>query len=192
MIKAVIFDCFGVLTVSTWQQLWASLPDIKLQETARELNRLYDRGDLTKEEFTAKLQSATGMSVSEMQSKLFSPSTDKNVALFEYIKKLKSKLKIGMLSNVATGWVRDEFLSPKEQALFDDMVLSYEVRLAKPDPQIFQLACKRLGVKPDEAVLVDDIERYCEAARAVGMHAIAYQNVQQTKAELQMLLNRSG
>lgn len=191
MIKAVIFDCFGVLTISTWQQLWASLPDVKLQETARELNRLYDRGDLTKEEFIAKLQAATGMSVSEMQSKLFSPSMDKNTALFDYIKTLKPTLKVGMLSNVATGWVREEFLSPQEQALFDDMVLSYEVRLAKPDPQIFQLACKRLGVQPHEAILVDDIERYCQAARAVGMHAIVYQNVQQTKTELQELLSQS-
>jgi len=56
--------------------------------------------------------------------------------------------------------------------VFDVVVDSSEVGLRKPDSAIYLLTCERLGVKPDEAVFLDDNERNCEGARAVGLHAI--------------------
>jgi putative hydrolase of the HAD superfamily len=49
------------------------------------------------------------------------------------------------------------------------MVLSFEVGLSKPDAQIYQLACKRLDVKPTETVFIDDLEPFCRAAQDLGM-----------------------
>ena len=59
-------------------------------------------------------------------------------------------------------------------ALFDDVVVSAEVGLAKPDPEVFRLAARRLGLPPAECVFVDDWDVNVGAAREVGMAAILY------------------
>jgi HAD superfamily hydrolase (TIGR01509 family) len=51
----------------------------------------------------------------------------------------------------------------------DVIVLSYEVRLAKPDPAIYRLALHRLGGEPANALLVDDQVAFLDAAAALGM-----------------------
>jgi putative hydrolase of the HAD superfamily len=58
--------------------------------------------------------------------------------------------------------------------LFDDVVCSALVELAKPDPAIYALSAERLGLPPAACVFVDDSERNIEAARAAGMPAIFY------------------
>jgi putative hydrolase of the HAD superfamily len=61
--------------------------------------------------------------------------------------------------------------------LVDHMVLSCEVGAAKPDPQIYEIALDRLGVDAPEALFVDDQQRYCDGAAAVGMHAVLLDRV---------------
>jgi putative hydrolase of the HAD superfamily len=58
--------------------------------------------------------------------------------------------------------------------LFDDIVVSAEVGVAKPAPRIFQLAAERLGVEPASCVFVDDWDQNVEAAREVGMQAVLH------------------
>ena len=58
--------------------------------------------------------------------------------------------------------------------LFDDIVCSAEVGMAKPEPAIYLLAAERLGLKPPECVFVDDLDTNVEAARQVGMHAVLF------------------
>jgi putative hydrolase of the HAD superfamily len=189
MIKAVIFDCFGVLTTDTWLAFIDSLPpDIDVAQ-ARELNHQYDAGLITRDEFLQGVHEVTGRYPEEVE-KLLSAETAKNTALLEYIHRLRDRgFVIGMISNVASNWIRDSFLSPEEQELFDAMILSFEVGMTKPDPRIFMLACERLRVGPHEAVLVDDIERYCTAARVEGLQAIVYSNMQQLKDDLEPILS---
>ena len=56
-------------------------------------------------------------------------------------------------------------------ARFEDIVVSGEVKLLKPDPAIYFLALRRFGLRPDEALFVDDRAINVEGARAVGMAA---------------------
>jgi HAD superfamily hydrolase (TIGR01509 family) len=56
--------------------------------------------------------------------------------------------------------------------LVDELVLSCEVRAAKPDPAIFEVALERLGVEAGETVFVDDQQRVCDAAATLGIHAV--------------------
>jgi putative hydrolase of the HAD superfamily len=189
MIKAVIFDCFGVLTTDTWLAFIDSLPpDVDVSQ-AREMNHQYDAGLITREEFLQGVHEVTGRYPEEVE-KLLSAEIAKNTALLDYIRDLRGRgLTIGMISNVASNWIRDSFLSLEEQELFDAMILSFEVGMTKPDPRIFMLACERLRVGPHEAVLVDDIERYCAAARAEGLQAIVYSDMQQLKDDLEPILS---
>jgi len=58
--------------------------------------------------------------------------------------------------------------------LFDDIVVSAEVGMAKPRPEIFHLAAERLGLPAQACVFVDDWDQNVEAARAVGMQAVLH------------------
>jgi HAD superfamily hydrolase (TIGR01509 family) len=52
---------------------------------------------------------------------------------------------------------------------FDEIILSFEVGLRKPDPAIYREALRRLDVEPDHAVFVDDQQEYCDGAAAIGI-----------------------
>lgn len=189
MIRAVIFDCFGVLTTDKWRDFVAELPE-RQRIPASELNRAYGRAQIDKQEFLRAIKELTGKQPQDID-KLIDNDDHKNARLLEYIKTLKPEHKIGLLSNVASNWIRDHFLSEEEQKLFDDILLSYEVRMTKPDPEIFELAAQRLGLEPNECVLVDDVEYYCSAAQTTGMKAVCYQDYKQAVGELNNLLKRS-
>jgi putative hydrolase of the HAD superfamily len=68
--------------------------------------------------------------------------------------------------------------------LFDVTVISHEVRMRKPTPAIFELTCRQLGVAPDDAVFVDDLEPNVLAARALGMETVHHIEVAATLARL--------
>jgi epoxide hydrolase-like predicted phosphatase len=186
MTKAIIFDCFGVLTVDLWKEFMSTLTDDQ-KRAAHLINHAYDRGEITQPEFIKQVEDLTGKTPGEVE-RVRNSDGNKNHALLEYISTLKPKYKIGLLSNIASNWIREVLLTSEEQKMFDDMVFSYEVKMTKPDPAIFRLAAERLGVKPSDCVLIDDIETYCLAARQEGMKAIVYQNFEQTKTEFEKLL----
>lgn len=117
--------------------------------------------------------------------------SEPNPLLFTYIKtKLKPRYKLGIISNAAGDWV-DELLSKEELELFGDITISYKAGVAKPNPAIYQMSLKNLGVEPSEAVFIDDAEAYCAAARKLGMHTIYYQGFAQLERELEKLLSVS-
>lgn len=111
-----------------------------------------------------------------------------NEALLTYIRtKLKPKYKIGIISNAAADWI-GEILTKEDVALFDDIVLSHKAGFAKPEPAIYEISLKNLGVRANEAIFIDDIEDYCGAAMSLGMQAINYRSFEQMDQELDSLL----
>lgn len=188
MIRAIIFDCFGVLTGDTWKEFTATLGD-NVKSDVRNAHGAYDRGLISYEEFREQASEITGAEP-EVFDQIFIQRTGrhKNTTLLAHIKELKSTYKLGILSNVGTAWIREEFLTAEELALFDDMVLSFEVGKSKPDPAIYELACQRLGVEPSEAVFVDDLVPYCQAAEVVGMKTVQYQDFAQYRAAIDLVL----
>lgn len=189
--KAVIFDCFGVLTTGTWQAFLESLPDAATVDAASSLSRAYDAGFISKDEFLGGIKDVTGQEPKQVESLITSDIT-KNTPLLDYIRELRGRgIKIGLLSNIATNWIRDTFLSSEEQELFDDMVMSFEVGMVKPDSRIFHIACERLGTEPSETVFIDDIDRFVEAAKDEGMEAIIYKDFKQTKQVLEKILQNN-
>ncbi|KAG1749011.1 HAD-like domain-containing protein [Suillus paluster] len=58
------------------------------------------------------------------------------------------------------------------RALFDDFCDSSELGMRKPDPEFYLLACNRNGIRPGEAVFLDDIGMNLKAARGLGMETI--------------------
>jgi 2-haloacid dehalogenase len=57
---------------------------------------------------------------------------------------------------------------------FDGIVVSGEVRLLKPDAAIYRRLLDQHGIRAEETLFIDDVERNVEGARAVGMHAVRF------------------
>jgi epoxide hydrolase-like predicted phosphatase len=76
-------------------------------------------------------------------------------------------------------------------SLFDAVVISAEVGVRKPDPEIYLLAADRLGVSPATCVYVDDLEVNARGAAAVGMVGIHHTTLESTVAELEILFDMS-
>jgi len=83
----------------------------------------------------------------------------------------RAGLKTGLLSN---SWGMSAYPFDLLRAHFDDLVISGEVGLRKPDPAIYRLAAERLSVAPSVCVLIDDLERNVEVARELGMIGIVH------------------
>jgi putative hydrolase of the HAD superfamily len=82
--------------------------------------------------------------------------------------------RLGMLSNGVreiVARIRGDHDLP---ALFDAVVVSYEVQLAKPEPEIYRVALDLLGVAPGEALFVDDRQENIDTARELGMGTLRF------------------
>jgi 2-haloacid dehalogenase len=67
---------------------------------------------------------------------------------------------------------------------FRDIVVSGEEKMLKPDPAIYYRALERFGLKPDEALFIDDRLINVEGARAVGMRAHLFTGAEGLRARL--------
>jgi len=78
------------------------------------------------------------------------------------------RVKLGLLSNAGRGWT--ERLRARGVAdLFDDVVVSADVGLAKPDPEVFRLAARRLAVEPHACLMIDDQPQHLLSAERMGL-----------------------
>lgn len=108
-------------------------------------------------------------------------------SLVQYIRSLRPRRRTALLSNAFSD-LRDALERWGIVDAFDQLIISSEVGLMKPDPRIFELAVRRLEVAPAEAVFVDDFELNVRAAKAVGLAAIRFRDPAQVRLELEDLL----
>ena len=94
-------------------------------------------------------------------------------------------VRTGLVSNSMGAGRYDRSTFPE---LFDGVVISGEVGLHKPQPEIFRLGAERAGVEPEQCVFVDDLRENCEGAEAVGMTAVLHRGAERTLPRLEGLL----
>lgn len=188
MIKAVIFDFFGVIGASTYQLIAENIQisSKKQLDAISDLHKSIDNGFVNQEEFLHQYAEIAGLSYEEFL-KIYHDSNNRfsvSNKLLEYIANLKSKsYKIGLLSNVNKE-AYEEFVKPIVQTNYFDVVMpSFQTGLVKPAISAFLTMSEKLSVDPEEAVMVDDLESNCEAAEAVGLKSILYTNFHTFKEE---------
>jgi epoxide hydrolase-like predicted phosphatase len=194
MIKAIIFDCFGVFIGNPYKLRVQALELIDPEKAVKmhDINRASDRGFLSREETAEQMAELIGISTEE-----FIAEQDKgevrNQQLVEYVKKLRPQYKVAMLSNISSRERLDIRFEPGQlDELFDVVVASGDVGYIKPEPEIYQSAIDQLGVRPEECVMIDDIIEFCRGAEAVGIHAIQYLHYDQAITDLEALIDRGG
>ncbi len=107
-------------------------------------------------------------------------------AIYDTIRALRvAGLRTALLSN---SWGCDEYPRADFPALFDTVVLSGEVGMRKPEPEIFRHAAQTLGLPPEECVFIDDMPANVAAAQACGMTGVLHSETAATARALQDLL----
>jgi epoxide hydrolase-like predicted phosphatase len=187
MIKAIIFDCFGVLTTDAWIAFKKRhlRHDGKKATQASMLNRLAGAGQLSYRDFLERISTLAGMSAADTQKEINTNTADEE--LFDYIKTLKPEYKIGMLSNAAANHLSRLF-THEQVDMFNEIVLSYESEVIKPDIRAYKLIARKLGVAPAECIFVDDQQKHCDGAKKAGMQTILYKDFASFKKELEEIL----
>lgn len=192
MIRAVIFDCFGVLEVDASHYFFEhTVPNHDaLMPQLLDLNKAVDLGLVTRHEWLEHVAEVVNMTPAAVAAGV-DAAHRRNTALVEYAQTLRSDYKLGLCSNIGPGGL-DERFSPTEQAaLFDVVVCSGDVGVAKPDERIYQVVADQLGVQANECVMIDDSEDNCRGAEAAGMYSIVYQSNGQLKRNLVALLEET-
>jgi epoxide hydrolase-like predicted phosphatase len=107
-------------------------------------------------------------------------------SMIDLVGELRKQYKVGLLSNTSMEYVealgKNGFFEH-----FDDVILSYEVGLRKPDPAIYKLAAERLGILPEQLIFVDDLNVNIDGAEKCGIHGIVFRNIDQLKKDLAQL-----
>jgi putative hydrolase of the HAD superfamily len=183
-LRAVVFDFGGVL----WDMRW---------EVARELDRMHGLPrssvfeTLYRSETWRAIERGTGDSdawrieahraLEERAGRPLPPLHEEwrrsQAAIgpnVELAASLRPDYKVSILSNADASLRRRLEHEIGIHHLFDDIVCSAEVGMAKPEPGVFGLACSRLGLAPAECVFVDDYEQNVKAAMDLGMRAVLF------------------
>ncbi len=184
MIKAVIFDYFGVICSDEYWKLVKE--DKNIQGGFHELSNAVNKGEVRWEAFIDKVATKTGKDPQEIQN--LYDSEQLNPEILALVAKLRKTYKTGLLSNAHYEFLEPVIAKTHLNELFDTIVISSEVGMIKPQPEIYQYIVKQLGVKPSETVHIDDIVRHVEGAKRAGLQAILYKNFKQMKSELQEIL----
>jgi HAD superfamily hydrolase (TIGR01509 family) len=153
------------------------------------LIRQFDGGVLTPAQFYERVTRAAGADIPynvfyEIYDDIFSL----NPAALDVLARVKAAgYTTLLLSNTDPerfGFIRRRF---PEILFFDDYVLSYELRLLKPDAAIYLEAARRAGSAPGECVFIDDMEENVKGAVAAGLQGIHYLPNTDLEAELRKL-----
>lgn len=191
MIRAVIFDCFGVLLGNTYLGRLNALQakDPSAAEELRAVNHATDMGILGRDESLRLMGDLLGATADEL-SREQDAGEVRNEQLLAFIPTLKDRYKTGLLSNISGRDRLDvRFLPGQLNDLFDVVIPSGDVGYIKPQPEIYLLMAHQLGVEPSECVFIDDIPEFCKGAEAVGMQSIRFLSTDQAIQDLQHLID---
>lgn len=96
--------------------------------------------------------------------------------VFELIRSLKDRYKIALLSNVSNREALDaHFPGGELDQLFDIVVASGDIGVAKPQPRVFWYTMNALDSLPEETLFVDDMPGYVDAAEAIGLQTVLFE-----------------
>jgi putative hydrolase of the HAD superfamily len=196
-LKAVVFDYGMVLTgprdevaLAELHRLTGLTPE-RFEAIYWTDRHAYDEGKFTGLQFwgrfarEAGLPDATTAVVEELSHWDARMWTTQNPEMLAWQVRLKEQgIRTAILSNMG-----DNVLANMQRTFdwlprFDVLVWSFQLRMAKPDPAIYFHVLKELGVRPEEALFLDDKLVNVEAARALGMVALEFSSVEKLRADL--------
>jgi len=196
-IRAVFFDLGGVIVRTEYQaprehlaeRLNMEYDDLVRLVFESETSRKASVGQVSADKHWAAVTRALKRKPSEAENirDEFFAGDIVDLELVSLIRSLRPRYKTGLISN-AWDDLREYIAAKKFDDAFDNMVISAEAGVTKPEAKIFHMALDQLGVSPNEAVFLDDFIENVEGARSVGMSAIHFKRPEEAIQQLKQLL----
>lgn len=198
MVKAIIFDFGNVICRFTNEILLEKIANLSSKNKEEIRKIIYQDSDITKrfesgkisgKEFYEELSEICEINVPYQELKtIFSKDKFSRVyGIKELIEKLRTNYKVALLSNTSEwDWDYIEMVAP-EILTFNAVTKSYEVGAMKPNEIIYQDALKKLDLKPEECIFVDDILEYTDKAKSLGLGAFQFVTVEKLVKDLESI-----
>lgn len=198
MVKNIVFDIGNVLAGFVWEDFYHSFG--YSEEIFKKLadatvrspfwNEM-DRGKLSDEELLEGFIK-NDPSIEKEIREVFE-NVERIIKRFDYavpwIKELKKKgYHIYVISNFSKKAHEECTKALDFMEEIDGGILSYQVKLIKPSPEIYQLLCRKYHLNAEECVFIDDLPRNVEAARKEGMKGLVFESLDQAQKELEVIL----
>ena len=195
-LKAIVFDVGGVLVMDAPKYFMGELQikkDIPIQESLKIWRKYWGPlklGKISEDDFWKKfiddllIKEDPDMLLQDFKDmiRLFLVPHDK---VLEYAKSLKTKFKLGILSNSVKEWVAYHREHYKVDEGFDAAIYSCDVHSVKPEKHIYEVLLSKLGLQAEECVFIDNHDRNLETAKTLGFHTILYKNLDQLKIDIE-------
>ena len=201
---ALVIDFGGVMTTSLENAMaaFAIAKGIEMQHLVRaalsaymgaedELVTDFETGRISEADFSgafaSRLEEYSGVHVEHdgLVADLFE-ALDLEEIMFELVERAKAGgYMTALLSN---SWGMGLYPIDRIRELFDVVVISGEVGLRKPDPDIFKLTVDKLGLEAEACVFVDDHPGHLKAAQEAGMTTVLHKSPAQSIPEVEALL----
>jgi putative hydrolase of the HAD superfamily len=198
LVRNVIFDLGGV--VLDWnpdQILSRYQPDPVRRVQLRQSFfghadwQLFDRGGLTEAEVIDRTHARLGRPRAEVVE-IVQAVRDSLVAKPDTVTLMRSLHRRGIalycLSNMPASIYAELRIRHEFWDVFRGIVISGEVMMVKPEPEVFTHLLERFGLRAAETVFIDDLPANIEAARRIGLHTILFRDAAQCQRELDGLL----
>ncbi len=202
MIQNVVFDIGNVLVGFVWEEFYHSFgfSEATFEKVADATVRSpfwseMDRGELSDEELLAGFIRNDPSVEKEIRTAL--QNVKGMIRRYDYsvpwIRELKKQgYHVYVISNFAHKAHRDCMDALDFLKELDGGILSYQVKLIKPAPEIYRLLCSRYGLKAEECVFIDDVRENVEAAEREGMKGIIFESREQAQEALKAVLDLHG
>lgn len=179
-INTFIFDCFGVIcdpVVNNWykeNRLKYGLIDSNLQTFLKEV----DLGNASEDDVVDYFMKYDGVnSTKEELRKDIDSYLKLDNELADIILKLKNKgFKTVLLSNANASFFERKIYTtyPEFKDLFDDIIISSDIKMVKPDPDIYLHTLNKINSKPEESLFIDDSKTNVDGAINIGINGYLY------------------
>jgi len=185
-VSVVLFDYGQVLSAPPNPSAWAALRAVSGLDEAHlhaaywEFRHAYDCGELTGVEYWLAVADRAGVQFNSAQLLALLAAdidlwTNLNKPMVKWAAQLQSAgIRTGVLSNIGDCIGEGIVTRLPWLAAFDHCTWSYQLKLAKPDPEIYRRTAQALDAEPKDILFIDDREENIAAATALGFQAILY------------------
>lgn len=179
-INTFIFDCFGVVCSPVLNGWYKEniLKKGQVDDNFKNLCKNFDLGLISEDDILEYFLKYQGITSSKNQLREdVDGYLSLDYSLVGIIKELKNKgMKIVLLSNANNAFFeRMVYVKyPEFKTLFDEIVISSNIRMVKPNSDIYLYTLEKINSKPEESVFIDDSMENVEAAKNLGINGFLY------------------
>jgi putative hydrolase of the HAD superfamily len=198
--KGLLLDIGGVLTTDFFAAIGAhcqrlGLPHDRFREVVtvdpvgRRLYRQIERGEITQESFELGIAECLGVESHGLLKGFLADARPNHVIIKAAERARMAGVRTGVITNSWGTKPYNPYERYRLRERFDAVLISGELGMRKPEPAIYELAAKRLGLPPAACIFIDDIESNLQPARDLGMATIHHVDNSATLDALERLLS---